>query len=281
MAEQDTNKHETHEHHAAHEANKHHLEHKAHVHNAPVAKPSDNKTIIWILFVAALLIVAVVAYATGSHPSSNSTNQNQQTSPGVVSSNYGSQQTTVPPQSNMSPPTPVNISNVGYLLTPAEAASIIGAGGSVAFASTTPAQLDSPLFKNYSVTGEYEAQYNNNATNTQMKSSIVEIVYLSSKSPSIYKLVMNSSKATFNSTFFKTAYHATNSSYAINQTAGGMTYSFYGFAAPMPPANNSVTETVIVGFKNNSAVFVTLFRTNTTMISNATRVASIAAAHLN
>ncbi len=288
MAEDDTHKHEGHDHHDSHEheahghhheAHEHHAEHEMHDHHASASKPASN-VIMWIGFVVVLLAVAAVSYTLGTHAATSSsspqTTQIQQST--LNSSLQNGRATTIPPQP--APPTQISVNSVKYFITPAEAASIIGPGGSSAIASTTKAQLNSSFVQNYSISSEYQAQYNNNATNTIVKSNLAEFIIVSTKSNSIYALDLGSSKAAFNSTFLK-GIKSTNSTYVTNQTVDGMTYSFFSFVAPLPPANYSATQTTIFGFRNNTFASIQLFSTNTSRMANATQIASIAAAHLN
>ena len=288
MAEEDTHKHDSHEHNDLHEheAHEHHHEahehHAEHAHHASAAKPASN-LVMWGGFVIVLLVVAGVSYTLGAQHAAQSNGSGQQTStPQSVlnsSSKYQSP-TTVPAQPAPSPPTPINVSSVKYFITPAEAASIIGPGGNSAVASTTAPQLNSSFNQDYGVTGEYQAQFNNNATNTIIKSNLVEFIIVSTKSNSVYKLDLNSTVTSFTAAFLKSI-HATNSTQAVNQTADGMTYSFFSFTAPLPPMNHSATQTTVFGFKNNTFVSVQLFSSNTSSMANATHLASLAASHLN
>ena len=244
------------------------------------AKSKDNNAVMWVALVIVVLIVAVVSYTAGTYSASNSGKQNSQTAPSELNSSYGTQPvTTIMQESNMSLPTPVSVGSVKYFITPTEAASIIGQGGGTAFASTTPAQLNSPILQNYSIKGLYDVQYNNNATNTAIKGDLGESIAVTTKSKSLYEFTLGNSKPYFNSTYLKLL-GVTNSTYAINQTEGGMTYSFYSVVAPLPPANYLVTQTMLVGFKNNVTVLVQLGKTNTSSMFNVTQIAGIVAAHL-
>jgi hypothetical protein len=237
---------------------------------------------MWVSFLVILIVVALVSYTLGTHASQgNASSSTVQTSPGVLSSNNASQYTTTAPVTTIAvPPFPVNVSSVKYFITPSEAEEVIGKGSGSAYESTTPAQLNSTTLREYNISAIYQVNYNNSATNTPSKSYLAESIYLSPKSQQVYKLALNTSKFNFNSTFVDSIYHAVNSTNALNQTVDGMTYSFYSFIAPLPPSNSLATQTSVIGFRNDTFVFLTAFSTNTTVMYNATKLATLAASHL-
>lgn len=280
MAEQETHKHDTHVHHETHE---HHADHEMHASTA--AKPSDNKTMTWIAFIAALLIVAVVSYTLGTH-SVPAGNASQQQSPSVINSNYGSQQPTssVLPQQNTTL-TKINASSVSYFILPSQAQELLGPSNHTAYAATTPAQLGAavpnvvPNGLAYNVTTDYVILYS--TTSTSVTGGLQELLFVTKQSKALYADGMNLYKNIFfNESKYKLNANITNSSLGVNLTSGAMTYSYASFTSKLPTANALGESVILIGYSNNITAFVQVSLLNTTTPINQSKVASIVASRL-
>ncbi len=268
MADQETNDHEAHK-------------KAAHVSSSTEGPKAENdKALLWIGIIFALLIVAVASYMLGFRAGSSSAVK-VQTSPSVLTSNNQS----LPSQPVVnSSPTKVNVSASKYFILPSEAASLIGSGSYYAYAATTPAQVAAatagllPSSTSYNITSDYLISYNSSSKHSY--GGLQELVLESKQSDTAYAVGMSIYHNAFNATALKANKNITSSDVGINLTSGSMEYSFSATSSHYPGTNTVINGVIILGHTANTTVFAQISLLNSTMSVNQSRLAAIIAGHL-
>ena len=275
MAEQEA-------HHAAHtEAHS-----EAPRHNDPKKGISD-QALVRILSVVVVVMAVIIVALLVTRPSGTSS-EPQLASSVLNSTGASAPQSTIPAPVNL---TKINASSFPEFITPAQASIFIGNSITYnALAATSQSQLSStlpyliPNSLNYGITGEHIIDYNSSLLASGQRRSLQELILSAPDAGSVYEDGISAYSRLFNGTALSLQ-GFTNVTVTPNAISGGFTYSASSFLfsdslSSPNSTSNSITPSrgagfAMLGFKNNTVVFLQLTIPNSSAAINTIQLASI------
>ena len=277
------------------EGNQNNTAHKANRDAPKGGTHSVNVMIITIVAIAAIIIViaAYASYNLGVQAGLKTSKANfSTTGSGYTPPPAQNQSTPVVPQTQTASPTKINASDYSGFINVSDANTLIGPSNYSAYASTNSLQVNTTLTGllpnriGYNVTAEYIIAYTttvdiNVSGYREPTAGIQEFLLESDNAHNAYIEGLKIYSSVFNVTHMQQNKNLSGISVGMNRTESNMTYSYSTYNVFDSVSNRTSNYVMLLGYKGNTTVFVSMAYVNATKRANATQLASIVAGHIS